>query len=124
DSVDGNTPDYIFNSYIGASVKPVPDLTGEYFTGLAIGTYTVTATSKATGCVSAPASADVLEQLEYPDFDFGMQPSSCDESNGFLTVILTTNVPVATIECSYDGTTTLGPNLSVVPAGFYTVTVT
>src|SRR5690606_26841065 len=86
-SVDGNTADYIFNWYIGTSVKAVPDFTGEYFTGLAVGTYTVTATSKATGCVSAPASADILEQLEYPDFDFGMQPSSCDESNGFLTEI-------------------------------------
>lgn len=123
-SVGGNTADYIFDWYIGTSVKAMPDFTGEYFTGLAVGTYTVTATSKATGCVSAPASADILEQLEYPDFDFGMQPSSCDESNGFLTVILTTNIPVASIEWSHNGTTTSGPNLSDVPAGFYTVTVT
>lgn len=123
-SVDGNTSDYIFNWYIGTSVKAVADFTGEFFSDLAVGTYTVTATNRATGCVSSPVSADILEQLVYPDFEFGMQPSSCDESNGFLTVILQTDVPVASIEWTYGGTTIQGPNLAEIPAGIYSVTVT
>lgn len=123
-SVDGNTSDYIFNWYIGTSVKPTPDHTGEYFTGLSIGTYTVTATSRATGCVSPPVSTDIIEQFEYPDFDFTIQPASCDSEDGYLSVFPINDVEVASIEWSYNGITVNGPNLANIPAGIYTVTMT
>jgi gliding motility-associated-like protein len=123
-SVDGNTADYIFNWYIGTSVKPAPDFTGEIFSDLAVGTYTVTATSKITGCVSAPASTDILEELAYPDFDFGVQSASCDSNDGYLTLFLLTDVEIASIEWNNNGTITTGPNLSDIPAGVYSVTVT
>ena len=123
-SVDGNTADYIFNWYIGTSVKPTPDFAGEIFSDLAVGTYTVTATSKITGCVSAPASTDILEELAYPDFDFGVQSASCDSNDGYLTLFLLTDVEIASIEWNSNGTITTGPNLSDIPAGVYSVTVT
>ena len=123
-SVDGNTSDYIFNWYIGTTVKATPDHTGEYFTGLAVGTYTVTATSKATGCVSAPASADIIEQHVYPEFDIVIVPASCDTEDGYLSVFPTNNVDVASVEWTYNGMTVNGPNLANIPAGIYTVTMT
>jgi uncharacterized protein YcfL len=123
-SVGGNTSDYIFNWYIGSTVKATPDFTGEYFTGLAVGTYTVTATSKITGCVSPPATADIIEQHEYPDFDFVIVPASCDTEDGYLSVFPTNDVQVESIEWTYNGMTINGPNLANIPAGLYTVTMT
>jgi hypothetical protein len=135
-SVNGNTSDYIFDWYIGSAVKPAPDFTGEVYSDLAVGTYTVTATSRITGCVSPPASADIIEELAYPDFDFLVVNSGCsqdsqgdgipdDMPSGGITLLMTNNVPITSIVWtdaygnSYDG-----PILSDISAGTYSVTVT
>lgn len=123
-SVDGNTQDYIFDWYIGTSDKATPDFTGEFFEGLDIGTYTVTATSRVTGCVSAPANADIISNPKYPDFDFGIQSASCDEEDGYVTLFIQNDVPIETIEWNNNGVITTGPNLENIPAGIYSVTVT
>lgn len=123
-SVNGNTKDYIFNWYNGTTVNAVPDFVGERYDSLAAGTYTVTATSKITGCVSAPVSETIIESPEFPDFEFKVESASCDQENGYVTLFLTTNVDVGTIEWDYNGTIIVGPNLENAQAGIYSVTVT
>ncbi len=135
-SVGGNIADYVFDWYIGSTVKASPDFTGEIFTDLAVGTYTVTATSKVTGCVSAPVSADIIEDLAYPDFDFIIENSACsqdsqgdgipdDMPSGGITLITRNNVSITSIVWTdSQGNTYEGPILSDIEAGTYSVTVT
>jgi hypothetical protein len=135
-SVNGNTSDYIFDWYIGSAVKPTPDFTGEVYSDLAVGTYTVTATSRITGCVSPPASADIIEELAYPDFDFIVVNSGCsqdsqgdgipdDMPSGGITLLMANNVPITSIVWTdTQGNSFEGPILSDISAGTYSVTVT
>ena len=135
-SVGGNVADYVFDWYIGSTVKPSPDYTGEIISGLAAGTYTVTATSKITGCVSAPVSQDIIEQLSYPDFDFQVQNSACsqdgngdgladDRPSGVVSLVPLNNVDIVSIDWTDQfGNTYNGAILAEVVAGTYTVTVT
>lgn len=123
-SVNGNTKDYIFNWYIGQQVGATPDFTGEIFTDRPVGFYTVTATSRITGCVSGPATAEIIEDLNYPEFEFVIGNASCDQNNGYVRLIMTNNVEVESIVWDVNGSTVEGPNLSEVPVGVYTVTVT
>ena len=51
-SVGGNTKDYIFDWYDGTTETPPSDFVGEIYDSLAAGTYSVTATSRITGCKS------------------------------------------------------------------------
>ncbi len=124
-SVDGNTKDYIFNWYIGTTVGAVPDFIGEKVDSLAAGTYTVTATSKITGCTSGPVSETIIEDPDFPDFEFKVESASCDEENGYISLFLTTNIDVGTIEWHQNGSfIAVGPNLSNASSGTYSVTVT
>jgi uncharacterized protein YcfL len=123
-SVEGNTQDYIFNWYNGSLVTATPDFVGELYDSLNVGFYTVTATSRLTGCTSLPATVEVISAPEFPDFDFGIQSASCDEENGYVSLFLLNSVEIETIEWDNNGVITTGPNLENVPAGTYTVTVT
>lgn len=123
-SVNGNTQDYIFDWYIGNTVKATPDFTGEYFENLDIGIYTVTATSRATRCVSPPANAEIKEDPKYPDFNFGIQSATCDMDDGYVSLFIQNDVPIGSIEWDNNGVITTGPNLENIPAGTYSVTVT
>jgi hypothetical protein len=124
-SVNGNTVDYIFDWYDGGEELPPPDFTGEIYTDLAAGLYSVTATSRITGCKSPLVSETILEQRIYPDFEFEITNPSCDQSNGLATLVFTSQVEIAKIEwVDANGVVTFGPNLTEIPAGNYTVTAT
>jgi gliding motility-associated-like protein len=123
-SVGGNTKDYVFDWYDGTAETPPADFVGEVYDSLAAGTYSVTATSRITGCKSPLASKDVGEKKEYPDFDFQIKNSSCDLPNGFATVLFLSSVGIGRIEwISGNQIIEVGPNLTDAPAGVYTVNI-
>lgn len=123
-SVNGNTSDYIFNWYVGSGVKPSIDFTGEALDSLTIGDYTVTATSRITGCTSAPDTDRITEQFTFPEFEFRIVPANCDANNGLASLIMLSNVAIESIEWNANGAIIAGPNLADIPAGMYDVTVT
>jgi hypothetical protein len=64
-SVEGNTEDYIFNWYLNESSDEIV-YTGITYEGIAPGIYNVTATEKATRCISEKASVEVEDHRIYP----------------------------------------------------------
>jgi gliding motility-associated-like protein len=123
-SVGGNTKDYIFDWYNGGTVTATADYNGEIITGLDVGPYTVTATSRITGCTSGPATENIINSQVFPDFEFKIVPSSCDANNGSATLYLVNEVDVESIIWHANGGIVVGPNLYDVMAGVYDVTVT
>jgi hypothetical protein len=123
-SVNGNTSDYIFEWYIGNAVKASPDFVGSYYDSLAVGIYTVRATSLITGCVSDPVSEEILSKPVLPEFEFAIIPASCDEENGQIMLTITNDVDIDEIIWeSVNGTIMGDPVLDGIPAGLYKVTV-
>jgi gliding motility-associated-like protein len=129
-SVDGNTQDYIFHWY-NTNPGSAPDTTsadfkGEIYSDLAVGTYYVSATSLLTGCISGPAENDILDAPVYPDFNFKVEPATCEGNDGFLAIYMLNDVDISRVVWSDDGGSQIevGPNLQEIPAGSYTVTVT
>lgn len=120
-SVDGNTIDYIFEWF-----DPPPSFFGELYDSLGVGTYSVTATSRITGCVSPPTSEDIISDPEFPDIDFQIQKALCGQSNGSATIVITSDVDIQRIEWfdTNGSLITVGPNLSEILAGDYSVIVT
>jgi gliding motility-associated-like protein len=124
-NVEGNTQDYIFNWYEGTQVTATADFTGEIWSSIPAGQYTVTATSKITGCLIGPATVEVQEILSYPEIQFVISSPSCDSENGFVEVVPMNSVEIGQIVwTAQDGMQYFGPNLSEVPAGTYEVTIT
>jgi len=128
-SVGGNTSDYVFDWYIGNQEKAIPDFIGEIYDSLAIGFYSVTATSRITGCKSPLAVEEIIEDPKYPEFNFTTIAAVCkrDESEpntGLAAIFVTNGVDIASIEWNVNGTIVTGPILSGVEAGIYPVTVT
>lgn len=127
-SVNGNTGDYIFHWYNENPGTPVDttssDYIGEIYSNLAVGTYYVSATSRQTGCISGPANGPIIANPIYPDFDFKITPSSCDETNGSIALFMLNEVDIASIVWSHTGSDIDGPLLDQIPAGTYSVTVT
>ncbi len=123
-SVDGNTMDYIFEWYIGLVEKPTPDFVGDYLDSLAIGVYSVKATSKITGCVSPLVSEEILDQPIYPEFKIDVLPSPCDEEGGEIYLTITNGVEIDSIIWEGPNGQIIGdPVLQGIPAGHYTVTI-
>jgi len=122
-SVNGNTEDYIFQWYRGSSVKSSPDYLGETYSNLNVGIYTVTATSRITGCISPPVSEELKLEQVFPDFDFRIIPATCGDANGSTSIFLTVNVPIESIEWEARDGNPNGPNLTEINPGTYTVTV-
>ncbi|MDH4057781.1 MAG: gliding motility-associated C-terminal domain-containing protein, partial [Cyclobacteriaceae bacterium] len=125
-SVGGNTKDYIFDWYDGTQENPPPDFIGEYYIDLSVGPYSVTATSKITGCKSPLATETILIQQVTPEFDFVVANASCDLNNGFATIFMTSPVETSRIEWrdASGSIIAVGPNLLEAFAGIYSVTVT
>jgi hypothetical protein len=128
-AVGGNTSDYVFNWYNGTLAKPSPDFTGEIYDNLIVGNYSVTATSRITGCISALVTAPVGDSLLYPEFTYTTTAAMCmrdasEPGNGLAAVFVTNGANIESIEWQTDGGTVTGPILDGVRAGTYTVTVT
>jgi large repetitive protein len=124
-SVGGNTQDYIFDWFVGSGADTTYLATGEMIDSLPKGFYTVTATSRETGCVSVPVNDEIKEELAYPDFNFKIEPATCDQPDGFLTLFMTTtDLNIASIIWTApDGSTISGSNVMNAPAGVYKVEV-
>jgi large repetitive protein len=123
-AVNGETGNYLFNWYLGNAAKSATDYTGEIIKDLNIGFYTVTATSRITGCISAPDTEELTKKQIFPDFDFKITPASCEANNGSATLFMTNDAAVDNIVWTGNGEQVFGPNLSDVPVGTYDVTVT
>ncbi|WP_333818798.1 gliding motility-associated C-terminal domain-containing protein [Ohtaekwangia sp.] len=123
-SVNGNTTDYIFEWYIGPVVKASPDFVGAYYDSLAVGIYTVRATSKITGCVSDPVSDEIISAPTIPQFEIAALPASCEGEDGQIILTVTNSVDIDEIIWeSANGTVIGDPILNGIPAGHYKVTV-
>ncbi|MCG8387965.1 MAG: gliding motility-associated C-terminal domain-containing protein, partial [Cytophagales bacterium] len=123
-SVDGNTSDYIFDWFNGQQATGTPSFTGEIYDSLAAGFYTVTATSRITGCVSEPVTEEIIEDKNFPEFEFVIKNASCGQEDGFAQLFITNDVAIDSVV--WEGPTgdiVVGPNLANAPAGDYTVTV-
>jgi hypothetical protein len=131
-SVNGDTKDYIFSWYIGASVKPSADFVGEIYSSLPKGQYTVVAQSRITGCISGPAPGNINTSMQYPEFTLNVAPSGCDlksatgahYGNGFAEVILTNSVSIESIVWSVGSPPIKAQMIDTLSAGTYTVTIT
>lgn len=128
-SVGGNTSDYIFQWHIGTVEKASPDFTGEIYDSLAVGFYSVTATSRITGCKSPLVTAEITDDPKYPDFSITTVPTACRENStepatGFAALFMTNNVDTDSIIWSMNGTViATGPIATGLDAGTYDVTV-
>lgn len=123
-SINGNTSDYIFDWDNGTTYAAPADFTGDIYGNLAQGQYTVQATSRSTGCISPPATGQILEDLKLPDFNFSIGNASCDESNGFISFNLLNDLTVSTAEWMQNGLViSTEPVLLNVPEGVYSLRV-
>ncbi|UII19368.1 gliding motility-associated C-terminal domain-containing protein [Fulvivirga ligni] len=95
-SVNGNTSNYNFLWFNGSQVSTDTAFVGEIYDSLATGFYTVQATNKSTGCIST-ATAEILENLEFPEFQFVVGNSTCVTSDGFARVSMVNSVGVNSI---------------------------
>lgn len=125
-SVGGNTGDYIFHWYDRHPGTPTDTATavlkGTVYPDLKEGTYFVSATSRHTGCISAPATGIIKNAQVYPDFAFQIKPASCEGADGFISIFMLNQADIESI--IWDGSLVRGPNLQNIPAGTYSVTVT
>jgi hypothetical protein len=123
-SVNGVTKDYIFDWANGSNPPPPIDFTGEIYSGLGIGKYTVIATSRITGCVSAPVTTPVNDKKVYPEIEFLVQSATCDKNNGYITLLVNNNLSIATVTWYKEGAKVdEGPNLHDAMSGTYSVKV-
>lgn len=123
-AVNGITHQYIFDWSDGSTINTPADYTGEIYSGLPRGVYAVIATSRITGCVSPPATGEIIEDLDLPDFDFSVINSTCDQDNGFISFNMTNGVSVSTVEWFQGGNLiTTEPVLMNVSEGIYTLRV-
>ena len=128
-SVNGNTSDYVFDWYIGTVEKSTPDFVGEIYDSLAVGPYSVTATSTITGCKSPIATEEIIHQPSYPDFSVTTVPTTCREDSnepgtGFAALFMTNSVDTDSIIWRMNGAViATGPLITGLDAGLYDVTV-
>ena len=132
-SVNGDTKDYIFDWYIGTTVKPAPDLIGEIYSPLPAGQYIVTAQSRITGCLSNPSPGEIKTLMSYPEIIVKTSPSACDLKssdglyhigNGTAEVVVTNDVSIESIVWNIGSPPITGPVIDTLSVGLYTVRVT
>ncbi|WKV10629.1 gliding motility-associated C-terminal domain-containing protein [Marivirga harenae] len=123
--VGGNTGNYRFSWFRGDNANGTPFTTGDRVTDLSAGEYTVVATDTRNGCSSEAVTAEIIEDLVFPEIMTEFEPSTCNNDNGSATVFVTTAVDISRIEWynSFGTFINTGPNLTGVPAGDYIVSV-
>jgi hypothetical protein len=89
-----NVIDYFFNWYNGSSVTNSSDFTEPVYRERDIGFYTVTATELKTGCVSPPATVEVLDFRVAPEVSFDVFPSRCLAPTGALELLVLNNFSI------------------------------
>ncbi len=81
--------------------------------------------SRITGCVSGPATAPIINDQKFPEFNFLIQDASCQESNGSISLVVTDDVTLEKVVWNQNGTFVAeGPILANAMAGIYQVTLT
>ncbi|MDH5250489.1 MAG: gliding motility-associated C-terminal domain-containing protein [Cyclobacteriaceae bacterium] len=120
--VNGLTKDHIFNWYIGNAVKNQVDAVGEMYTDIDAGIYTVTATDRISGCTSGGIQKEVLAVMLYPDFNVKTVDTNCDEDIGSAALVELGGVDVKQIEWNILGAIEVGPQVSALPSGVFSVT--
>jgi gliding motility-associated-like protein len=127
-SVGGNTSDFIFHWYDadpGQTPDPADaDFSSEIYSGLASGTYYASATSRITGCISAPANNAILDAPVFPEFEFKLEPATCEGEDGYVAIYMLNEVDIKSVVWDANGSSVNGPTLEGIPAGTYSVTVT
>jgi hypothetical protein len=129
---DGVTAGYTFSWYLGSAVKPSPDFTGDTWTNLAQGSYTVVATKNSTKCASAPKTVSII-QTTPPSITAAATADqiSCDVTalTGAASVTPVGNITDFTYQW-YTGQNTVNPvagatqnTVGGLAAGFYTIKV-
>ncbi|HEY0744740.1 MAG TPA: gliding motility-associated C-terminal domain-containing protein [Chryseosolibacter sp.] len=124
---DKNTANYIFHWYDGTVENPPADNVGETYNDLPVGDYSVTATSIITGCKSPLSTEEIVNEQVFPNFDFIIQNTTCDQNDGFATMILLSDAPIERIEwinLADNSQVSVGPNFTNAAAGFYEITAT
>ncbi len=123
-SVSGVTKDYIFDWADGSNPPPPIDHSGELYDSLNVGKYTVIATNRISGCKSNPVTAPIIENKKFPDIDFLVQSATCNNANGFITLLVSNDISLERVAWYHDGAQVDdGPNLQDAMAGQYTVKV-
>jgi len=123
-TVGGVTKDYIFDWRNGSNAPPPIDFTGEIYTDLSVGNYTVIATSRITGCVSSPTTTPITNEQKFPVFEFLVQDATCTIADGFITILVTDDVFIDKVTWYQGGAfVATGPNLENANAGTYQVTL-
>jgi len=124
-TVAGVQKDYIFDWTDGATASTPSDFVGDIYRGIPAGSYTVVATSIITGCKSRPVTAPVIIDQVFPDLEFIVEKSTCDQNppDGSISLLFDGNSTLGKIEWFKDGAKiNEGPNVSEITAGDYEVT--
>ncbi|HEX6225775.1 MAG TPA: gliding motility-associated C-terminal domain-containing protein, partial [Chryseolinea sp.] len=114
--------DHIFNWYNGTQIKHQADATGEIYDALDAGVYTLTATDRESGCTSSPVQREVMAVLQYPAFDITTVNTNCNENIGTASINVSGDVEVKQIEWDILTAIEVGPKVSALPSGVFTVT--
>jgi len=116
---------YTFDWYDGTQEVPPADFTGVIYDSLAVGTYSVTATSIITGCKSPLVSENIEARPSYPEINFIVQSATCEVDDGYATLIIRSDINIDDITWrdSNGNIVEMGPNFMNAPAGVYSVTV-
>ncbi|HKZ37668.1 MAG TPA: gliding motility-associated C-terminal domain-containing protein, partial [Chryseolinea sp.] len=122
--VNGLTGDHTFNWYKGTLVKNQPDATGEIYDALDAGIYTVTATDRVSGCTSGGIQKEVIALMLYPEFDIKTFNTNCDEHIGRAEFTTVGETDIRLIEWDIQGAIEVGPQVSDLPPGIFTVKAT
>lgn len=132
-TVNNAVAGYKFDWYNGSNVKPAPDFTGDNYTNLGGGSYTVVATHNSSQCESTPVTVTVNQSAPITVSVTGStSQTSCDpaQPNGTASA----NVSGNTLGYSFEwfkGQNTLqanristSANATGLPAGIYTIKAT
>jgi gliding motility-associated-like protein len=122
-TVGGITREHDFYWFNSGTPSAIPDFEGSLYTGLDVGTYTVRAVEKTSGCISDPASVNVIEDIVYPDFEIVTGNSVCTENSGFALVNFLPGYSYLRVEWDVFGQIIPAPAVYDLDAGDYDVTV-